>query len=567
MSTSAFDELTREIEKQRISAGAAKMSRSSSIPDRMDSSSRRALYGSLPFTAMFGMQTRETQMRRVLSSVVSLESLGPDVVVERRLAGEDDEVQLEDLEMDHSVMTIPLIMAVLTATSSQFLVGYNTSVMNGASEVVFPDHSVLLWSIVVASFAVGGPFGAIGGGILANKRGRRGAMMFNAWVFLVGGITMALAPNVYWLIPARLICGFASGLASVVVPVYLGEVAPPTLRGALGTLTQFALVIGILVSIVFSIPLLNVETWRFQFAVTPILAVVQLLISPFLLESPRWLVGRNRNSKYARVVIKRLRGLRSEEEVEYEAQNYIYAHDQFKTQYSSAHSMEAYWDLLTNPQVRLLLVSAILLQMAQQLCGINAVFYYSSSFFGGTLHDPRMGSAIVALVNVVATYVALKLMDTTARRTLLIVSSGGMLVSAAFVIAGLLQWLPPWAALLAVMSFVSFFEIGLGPIPWLIVAEMFDAKYVATAMSISCIVNWSCNFLVGVSFPTMHKAFGPMSFVPFMVVLLITLVYVIVELPETHGRTLEEVQRLARSSALKIPGSSRRSNGLSSANV
>jgi SP family facilitated glucose transporter-like MFS transporter 3 len=119
-----------------------------------------------------------------------------------------------------------------------------------------------------------------------------------------------------------------------------------------------------------------------------------------------------------------------------------------------------------------------LLQAAQQLCGINAVFYYSSAFFADTLNDPQLGSALVAFVNVLATYVALRLMDGTARRTLLLVSSGGMLVSTAFIIVGLQGWLPSWVPLLGVMLFVSFFEIGLGPIPWLIVAEMFDAKYV-----------------------------------------------------------------------------------------
>lgn len=184
-------------------------------------------------------------------------------------------------------MTNPLLAAVLVSMISQFLVGYNTSVMNAPQDVVFPDHSITQWSLAVSAFAIGGPFGAIAGGILANKRGRKGALLLSSWIFLVGGLCMGLALNVYWLIPARFLVGFASGLSSVVVPVYLGEIAPPTLRGTLGTCTQFALVIGILVSSLLAFPLATEAYWRYLFLVTPGLCVFQLLMSSFLLESPR----------------------------------------------------------------------------------------------------------------------------------------------------------------------------------------------------------------------------------------------------------------------------------------
>ena len=128
--------------------------------------------------------------------------------------------------------------------------------------------------------------------------------------------------------------------------------------------------------------------------------------------------------------------------------------------------------------MRLLVISSIVLQMAQQLCGINAVFYYSTEFFTGVINDPLVGSTLVGFVNVVATYIALLLMDNTARRTLILISAGGMFVSTIFIISALLGVVPNVIALVATMSYVSFFEIGLGPIPWLIVAEMFDSKYV-----------------------------------------------------------------------------------------
>jgi SP family facilitated glucose transporter-like MFS transporter 3 len=174
----------------------------------------------------------------------------------------------------------------------------------------------------------------------------------------------------------------------------------------------------------------------------------------------------------------------------------------------------------------------------------TTVFYYSSTFFEGVIDDPLMGTTIVAFINVLATYVALNLMDNTNRRTLILWSSGGMLLSTFFIIAALLEFIPKSIALVAVMAFVSFFEIGLGPIPWLIVAEMFDAKYVATAMSLACIVNWACNFLVGLLFPIMQESLGPYSFGPFGFVLILTFLFSYFYLPETHGKTVDEIQRL-----------------------
>jgi MFS transporter, SP family, solute carrier family 2 (facilitated glucose transporter), member 3 len=319
------------------------------------------------------------------------------------------------------------------------------------------------------------------------------------------------------------------------------------MRGTLGTCTQFAMVIGILMSAVLAFPLATANNWRWLFAVSPALSAFQLLVSPFLLESPRWLLNLDENSTAARCVIKAFRGFRSDEEVELEVQNFMYASAKHKTGRSSAHSTGAMWDLLMAREIRVLVVSVIVLQMAQQLCGINAVFYYSSMFFDGVLDDPLQGTTLVSFINVVATYVALKLMDTTNRRTLILISAGGMAISTIFIIAALLHIVPNIVALVAVMAFVSFFEIGLGPIPWLIVAEMFDAKYVATAMSMACIVNWACNFLVGLFFPFMQQNLGPWSFGPFGLVLIATFFFVFTVLPETHGRSVADIQRLVGS--------------------
>ena len=198
--------------------------------------------------------------------------------------------------------------------------------------------------------------------------------------------------------------------------------------------------------------------------------------------------------------------------------------------------------MLRDRSVRPLVTVAVVLHLCQQFCGINAVFYYSTDFFRGVIDDPLMGSVLVCGINVVATLAATVLMDQIGRRTLMIVSISGMIVSTALVVSALLGILPNFVALFAVMSFVSFFEIGLGPIPWLIVAEMFEPNYVASAQSLACQVNWMSNFIVGVGFPFMQQALGPMSFLPFGVVLVCCLAFVSARMPETHGATLADVR-------------------------
>jgi SP family facilitated glucose transporter-like MFS transporter 3 len=307
----------------------------------------------------------------------------------------------------------------------------------------------------------------------------------------------------------------------------------------LGTLTQFALVIGILVANFLAFPFATEGAWRALFAITPIVTIIQLLCSPFLLESPRWLLNRDPGSSRARYIIKQLRGLRYDHEVEHEIGNYIIGeaaqHQGEKSQFAIITEM------VSHRKIRILLVSSLFLQMAQQFSGINAVFYYSTSFFEGVIDNPLVGTMIVGVVNVVATYVALLLMDSCGRKTLILWSSGGMFLSCIVIVLSLLGHFSNILALVAVNAYVFFFEIGLGPIPWLIVAEMFEGKYVATAMSLCCQLNWACNFIIGLVFPSMHESLGPYSFGPFAVVLAMAFFYALLVLPETQGTKPEDL--------------------------
>ena len=444
-----------------------------------------------------------------------------------------------DDEVDSSAITSPLMCAILVATASQFLVGYNTSVMNTPEAFVFPGHSTGLWSLAVAAFAVGGPFGAIAGGKLADQRGRRGALLVDTWTFLVGGLLQTLAWNMSTIILSRFIVGFASGFSSVLVPIYLGEVAPLKLRGMIGTFTQFALVIGILAADLCAFPFAKDWAWRFLFLMTPIVAAAQLLCSPFLLESPRWLISQGSESSLARSVIQRLRGLEHDHEVDLAIRSLEILNGRIPNE-PNENQTETLLEMAQHPQLRSLLLSSLFLQMAQQLCGINAVFYYSTAFFQGVIHDPLVGTSIVGAINVLSTLVAVLLMDSCGRRTLLLCSSGGMFLACFAIVMTLLGYFSNVMALLFVNVYVIFFAIGLGPIPWLIAAEMFQGKYLAVAMSACSQLNWACNFIVGLVFPYLHMHLGPFSFVPFAVVLAVTFLFTLTILPETQGTTPED---------------------------
>jgi MFS transporter, SP family, solute carrier family 2 (facilitated glucose transporter), member 3 len=269
-----------------------------------------------------------------------------------------------------------------------------------------------------------------------------------------------LYPDMFTIVLARFIVGFASGFSSVLVPIYLGEMAPPTLRGMLGTVTQFALVTGILASDVLAFSFATEGKWRVLFAVTPLLAMIQLILAPFLLESPRWLLNRDPKSLKARYIIKRLRGLRYDHEVETEVGHFVMGGDaQKQSETSQLAVLKEMWRV---PKIRSLLLASLTLQVAQQLCGINAVFYYSTIFFEGVIDDPLVGTTLVGAVNVLATYMVLFLMDRLGRRTLILWSSGGMFLSCLAIIASLRGYFSNIVALAAVNSYVAFFEVRRG---------------------------------------------------------------------------------------------------------
>ena len=249
--------------------------------------------------------------------------------------------------------------------------------MNPSEVVAFPGHTTSMWSIAVSALFIGGLLGAILAGRWADQMGGRGALLFTSWLFVGGGLVQTASPSLAVVVVARTILGMASGAVTVLVPIYLGELAPPNLRGVIGTMTQFAFVLGLFAADLLGLVLANERLWRCMPLLIAIIGTCPLLLKPYLFESPRWLLQRNPDSEEARHVIKKLRGFRYDEDVETEVEHYV---DASKSQSLESEGGEqpaeeegpkrsATAELFADKKVRLLLVSSLVLQVSSQFSG------------------------------------------------------------------------------------------------------------------------------------------------------------------------------------------------------
>jgi len=452
----------------------------------------------------------------------------------------------------HDEFTQKLLSSVLIAVLSGFLSGYNTIVLNVPDSTIFPGRSTVEWALAVSFYPFGGIFGAMAGGTVSGKFGRKGALVISAGANMIGGVIMASAPHISALIVGRAVTGAASGITSAVMPLYFGEIAPPSLRGPIGILSQFSLISGLLTASLIQLVLSQPTTWRFLVAIVAFVAFFQLAFSPFMVETPTWLLSRDSGSEYARNTLASLRGKDNDSPELIEELRGLLSSISFqkqeavKNQGSSlvqqAESEKGIlWKLFSDKQQRIFIVSALVLHSSQQLCGINAVFYYSTSFFKGTIADPKVGTVLIVIVNLITAAIPIKVVSVTTRRFLMMQSGIGMFVSCILMIIALYGKIPTKVALAAVMLYCSFFETGFGPIPWVVVPELFDPKYAAIAMSIASQVNWFFNFAVGITFPFLAGCLGPWTFGPYAIVIILCTLFTYFFLPETSNKTHREV--------------------------
>lgn len=354
----------------------------------------------------------------------------------------------------------------------------------------------------------------------------------------MGFSKLAWSPEM--LIIGRFIIGIFCGLCTGLVPMYIGELAPTSLRGALGTLNQLGIVVGILVAQIFGLEfILGSETlWPLLLGLTVFLSIIQCVLLPFCPESPRYLLIVKKEDEKAERILRKLRGTTDVASDVQEMKD--------ESARTAAEKSVSILEIFRSSQYRQPITIAIILQLSQQLSGINAVFYYSTSIFEDAgVPNPVYATIGAGVVNTVFTVVSLLIVERAGRRTLQLTGLGGMAVGALIMTIALKlkeqdqAW--SYVSIVAIYCFVALFEIGPGPIPWFIVAELFSQGPRPAAMAISGCSNWTANFLVGMLFPYAAKGCGPYVFLIFMVLLILFFIYTFFKVPETRGRTFEDI--------------------------
>jgi sugar porter (SP) family MFS transporter len=440
----------------------------------------------------------------------------------------------------HKISGFVILVSAIAAIGG-LLFGYDTGVISGA--ILFIKEQFKLGStmqeITVSAVLVGSVTGAALGGILGDRFGRRHMIILAGIIFGAGAILTAFTPSLPILIAGRIIVGIGIGIASFISPMYISEVAPKSIRGTLVFLNQLALTFGILLSYLVDYLFTKVpDGWRWMLGLAIIPALVLSLGMAKMPDSPRWLIMQDKGRK-ARTVLTKIRGTKS---VDGELQE---IHDSLATEGTSK------WSDLFSPALRLPLMIGIGLAIFQQVTGINTVIYYAPTImeFSGM---KSAGASILAttgvgVINFLFTIVGSWFVDRAGRRPLLLTSLIGMAVSLgllaiAFQLPQLASSLGI-AVVLILMLYVASFAIGLGPVFWLLISEIYPLNVRSKAMSVATVANWGANLIVAVTFLSIVKALGrPGAFWLYAALTVLSVIFTYKLVPETKNRTLEQIQ-------------------------
>lgn len=437
-----------------------------------------------------------------------------------------------------AVKPLVYVAAAISALGGM-LFGYDIGVISGAILFIKKQFSLSssMEEIVVSAVLLGSLIGAAAGGMLADRLGRRRLSIGTAIVFCLGAGGAALATGTAWLIIARVVAGIAIGVASFVSPLYISEIAPVDIRGKLVSINQVALTSGIVISYLIDYAYAPSQNWRWMFALAVIPAAAFGIGLLFIPDSPRWLAGRGHLDQ-ARDVLKKIR---SPEQVGGEV----------KEIQSSVSQQKGSWSELFSKLLRQAMIVGIGLAIAQQITGINTVIYYAPTIFKfaglSSTSAAILASVGVGIINVVLTVVAMQLIDRIGRRPLLLISLAGMALSL-FVLGG--AFLLPqfksvlgWIAVGSLMTYVGFYAVGLGPVFWLILSEIYPLRIRGRAMSVGTAANWSSNLIVALTFLTLTKIIGkPGTFWLYAAVTIGAWFFAYFLVPETKGKTLEQIE-------------------------
>lgn len=476
-----------------------------------------------------------------------------------------------------SGITFWLVICIFHSLVGVFLMGYNTALFNVPEDTIKSNAaqseiSEYLWEVVNAMFPVGALFGAAFSGKLSDRIGRKKMIIINSIINIIASVITATSFYYPQLVIGRFITGIGSGIATVVCSTYLNEVSPDHLRGAVGTLLQLMITIAIVISELLGKIWLIDPLWRIGCGVSGVMCIIQLSLCCTLLESPKWLMAEKRSDEAIKV-LKKLRGLNYSSKsmdipmkqtldndtglnvgfttIEDDIDKQLIDHNDENNNLEAPNS--SLWTGLKQYSViRRLLFISLFLHMLQQLSGINVVFYYSQAILSSAgFSNTWLGSVLLSIANFIAVVIVTPFVDKLGRRKLLLISSIGMVLSSAAITFAFIflhkndgtknedEW--GIITIICMVLYVMFFEFGLGPIPWVIVAEFTPIEYRGSMVSASQVMNYGCNTLIAATAETLLTALGNYGFLPFGVICAIGSVVIFLYVPETNQKTTKQI--------------------------
>ncbi|KAJ8984065.1 hypothetical protein NQ317_006563 [Molorchus minor] len=453
-----------------------------------------------------------------------------------------------------------------SALGSSFQHGYNTGVLNNPQTIIEewinctmgnrtgtpPDPATvtLVFSILVSIFCIGGMIGGATTGIISDKFGRKGGLLLNNIFVVLATIaqsTSKSAGSYELMILGRFLIGINSGLNAGLAPMYLAEISPVNLRGAVGTVYQLVITISIFVAQVLGLGSIlgTKEAWPTLLAITIVPAIFQMVTLPFCPESPKYLLLSRGKDMEAQKALSWFRGT-------------LAVHDEMDVMRSEAEAMKllpkvTLRELITNSALRIPLIISLTVMCAQQLSGINAVMFFSSKIFemaGLNKGDATFATLGMGAINVVMTVVSLFLVERAGRKTLLLIGFSGMAIDTALLTIGMIFANTNKAAsvlcIIFVLVYVIMFATGPGSIPWFLVSELFSQSARPIATSLAVCINWTANWLVGLAFLPLEALMGTYVFIIFVVLQCLFLLFIYKKVPETKNKSLEEISAMFR---------------------
>jgi sugar porter (SP) family MFS transporter len=459
---------------------------------------------------------------------------------------------MTDLTKEKNEGSIRFVVGVcMVAALGGLLFGYDTGVINGSLKFVQLkfELSPAMKGFAASSALLACIFGAAFAGMLSDRLGRKKVLILSAILFLISAVGTALPKSLIQFIIFRVIGGLGVGAASMTSPMYIAEISPARIRGRMVSLNQFAIITGMLIVYFINYYIAglgdqawNTETgWRLMFGSEAIPAVLLLVLLFFVPESPRWLTKQNQKSEALRILSK------------VDGQEYAEKEMQMIEENLSHESGSL--SQLFSPKMRVVLVIGVGLAVLQQVTGINVFLYFGSEIFetlgGETIDAALLQQVVVGAVNLLFTVIAIWTVDKIGRKPLMIIGSIGMGIALfAMGMAGIWQVTGMWM-LLFVLIYIASFALSVGPVVWVILSEIFPTKIRGRAMGIATICLWTANSIVSQTFPMMdenefliEKFHHGFPFFIYGIMCIVMLIFVIKIVPETKGKSLEEIEKM-----------------------